>query len=138
MAGMFAAKPFTTALTPQQEASYSAWQQRLPYHLRSDEDYDLRGAFLDNAQEAANGHLTDKFKKPNHMTFSDDSQYSNTSNMGGQWVGSDKTGWAFYASPYNLSQHNSAQMRDYFDQAEPDAGLLLPIDWSLPPRKIVR
>jgi len=35
-------------------------------------------------------HLDGRFKKPNHMTYSDE---------GYGWIGSDKIGWTFYPSP---------------------------------------
>jgi hypothetical protein len=52
-------------------------------------DYDLRGAYLANMQRAENGHMGDQFKKPNHPTFSDQSQYAVGDQRArmGYWVG---------------------------------------------------
>lgn len=52
-------------------------------------DYDLRGAYLANMQRADNGHMGDRFKKPNHPTFSDQSQYAVGDQRGraGSWAG---------------------------------------------------
>ncbi len=69
------------------------------------------------------GHTTDKFKKPNHPTFSDESQYSGQNgNVGGHW-GDDGT---FTPSNTNLTQHTSAELQQYFKQNEPDTKLVLP------------
>ena len=35
--------------------------------------------------KGAGGHYTDKFKLPNHPTFSDESIYSNSNTPGGHW-----------------------------------------------------
>ena len=81
--------PYNTFLTPQQEAAFAVWKQRMAPN-DSGEDYDLRGAFLADAKHAANGHMTDQFKKPNHPTFSNQSQYAPYApEQAGQWGGKD-------------------------------------------------
>ena len=53
-------------------------------------DYDLRGAYKAGAgKDPTSGHMTDQFKKPNHPTFSDQSQYATGANRdrAGTWVG---------------------------------------------------
>jgi hypothetical protein len=127
------APTYDTPLGPR-EAQFQQWQGHLPPNLQNTGDYDLRGAFLGNAHAASNGHLTDTWKKPNHMTFSSDSQYSNPAQMGGQWAGDDKSGWGFWASPFNLQQHPATELADYFRQYEPDSTVVLPINYSLPRR----
>ncbi len=50
-------------------------------------DYDLRGAFAAGQGRGGNGHMTDQFKKPNHPTFSNESQYAEGENAkyAGHW-----------------------------------------------------
>lgn len=75
-----------TRLTPEQEANFQVWRARLPDHLRGSSDYDLRGAYLENAQQSADAHLTDRYKKPNHQTFSNQSIYAPLApHMAGDW-----------------------------------------------------
>lgn len=132
--GLFGAAPtFDTPLQPNQEAAYQAWAQA---HGRTNDtqDYDLRGAWLSNANEAANGHLPDTWKKPNHPTFSAESQYSTPEHSGGQWVSDGQGGWAFWASPYNVQNLGVRGLSDYFNTREPGSTLLFPFNYRLPPR----
>jgi len=79
---------FDTALTPEEEKEFTAWKQK--YAPRdSGEDYDYRGAFKAGEKPGKDGHWTDKFKKPNHPTFSDQSQYATGENKdkAGTWKG---------------------------------------------------
>lgn len=116
---------FGTTLSAPKEEEYQRWRQALSPALQNEGDYDLRGAFSGNAQAASNGHLPDTYKLPNHITFSEGSQYSDPTNPGGQWI--DKDGkWSFWASPANTQYHTPAQLGAYFKQYEPDASLILP------------
>ena len=92
----------------------NSWQEMLfqasPY-ARDTYDYDARGAWLEMQlnplfQRFSNGHLGDKYKKPNHPTFSDESMYhGNSGYYGGHWskdvYGRDvfTPGMNFYAPP---------------------------------------
>lgn len=80
-------KFYNTQLTPQQEQQYQQWVQTLPINLRSDYDYDLRGAWLNGDLPDQNYHMTDKWKKPWHPTFSNESVYSTPQAPGGHWDG---------------------------------------------------
>jgi hypothetical protein len=113
---------YNTPLTPQQERQF-----RTAYPDAKDlYDYDLRGAWLSGAAKANNGHLPDTFKKPNHPTFSAESQYSGRDGYaGGQWEGDDKAGWTYTASPTNLQFHPVDQLQDYFQRVEPNSHLLV-------------
>jgi hypothetical protein len=122
--------PYDTRLSPHDEQAFQQWAahaQRLGDLM----DYDLRGAWKTNAKMAANGHLPDTFKKPNHPTFSRDSQYSTPQHAGGDWVQAQDGKWVFAASPLNMSNMGPNRLSEYFNQVEPDASLLLPIDWRL-------
>lgn len=97
-------------------------------------NYDLRGYFNEaGGAQTDGGHLPDKFKKPNHPTFSDESIYNGTATpdggeyQGGKWEGDDKSGWTFQPS-LNMAATPKAQeeLRQYFQEFEPDAVLVMP------------
>lgn len=66
---------YNTKLSPEEEDLFTAWKKRNAPN-DSGVDYDLRGVFKDNLNPTDNGHWSDKFKKPNHETFSDESKYA--------------------------------------------------------------
>lgn len=79
---------YNTTLTDGSKGAYERW---LDHNAPGDAggDYDYRGAFAaGQARGGANGHFTDQFKKPNHETFSDESQYAPASpETAGHWAG---------------------------------------------------
>lgn len=97
-------------------------------------DYDLRGFFKEGqGLEGTEGHFTDKYKKPNHPTFSDESQYHGAPNPaggkleGGRWEGDDETGWKFIPSAsMAATPEKQAALKRYFQKNEPDAVLVMP------------
>lgn len=113
---------YNTQLSPEQEAQFRA-QFPDPHDLY---DYDLRGAFAAGATKAANGHLPDTYKKPNHPTFSTGSQYSRGPQMGGTWSDLGNGKWAFHASPVNLQYASPYELKDYFGRKEQGNQLFLP------------
>lgn len=120
---------YETPLTPEERIQFAAWKQK---NAPSDsgEDYDLQGAFkadiAGTLPRDSRGHTTDQFKKPNHPTFSVESQYSGKNGeIGGRWE--DKNGKVtFYASPTNLKYQSAADLKRYFAENEPDVTLVLP------------
>ena len=70
-----ASAPQQTQLTPEQEQQFQQWKAKYAPN-DSGQDYDLRGAFKAGVVPAANGHMPDTFKLPNHPTFSNESQYA--------------------------------------------------------------
>lgn len=122
---------FGTKLSAKDETCYQGWRSHLPSDLQNEGDYDLRGAWQGNAQEAANGHLPDTYKLPNHITFSTGSQYSTPQTPGGEWIDAGNDRWAFWASPYNLQQHSGSELGSYFNQYEPNSAVVLPIGYKL-------
>lgn len=118
---------YNTKLSPEDEKKFEAWA-KANGRLGDVADYDLRGAWKANAKEADNGHLPDTFKKPNHPTFSDESQYSNPTNgVGGKWQQDTDGKWAFYPSEANLKNMTPDELRAYFQKEEPDAKLVMPL-----------
>lgn len=130
MAGL--ADLFTTILSQQNEGRYQDWRRQLPSDLQNEGDYDLRGAFLAAAQADGRLHMTDRFKKPNHMTFSDGSQYSTPQHQGGHWSDAGGDQFVFWASPYNMQQHSLPEIQQYFDRYEPQSTAIYPINYNLP------
>lgn len=122
---------FNTPLTPEQEQQFQAWLQQRSAAAGRDlsndlHDYDLRGAWLSGAATASNGHLPDTFKKPNHPTFSDQSQYSSLDRPGGAWSQALGGSWAFTPSSHNLRQFSPEALQQYWQRAEPGNRLILP------------
>ena len=79
---------FDTKLTPQQEAEFQKWKSQYA-PKDSGYDYDYRGAYLDGLKPSeTNGHWSDKYKKPNHPTFSNESKYAkDMPQLAGHWDG---------------------------------------------------
>lgn len=79
---------YNTPISAAQFAAYQAWARANGQDpVKGKYDYDLQGAFLAGSKTGARGHLTDQFKKPNHPTFSNESQYNGIDGyVGGQWT----------------------------------------------------
>lgn len=113
---------FNTTLRPTDEVAFQAWAKQASTDQGRDVlgdlyNYDLRGWWKDGDGRAANGHLTDAYKKPNHPTFSDQSVYSNGANRGGQWTQTPDGSWQYYARHGNSL--TPAQLAEYFATVEP-------------------
>lgn len=107
--------------------AYQAWLKK--YGVKESNDYDTRAAFKAGLIPDKRGHLTDEYKLPNHITYSEESLSSKQKNAppAGKWVGDDKTGWTFYASPTNIANAGGAdKLVDYFKRVEPGVKLVLP------------
>lgn len=94
-------------------------------------DYDYEGAKRAGVKADARGHMPDTYKLPNHMTFSDDSVYSQPGHEGGKWRQAPNGRWGFWASPENLRQHSLPEMQSYFAQVEPDSFAVYPSDYRV-------
>ena len=96
-----------TKLSDVEEVKYQAWKSKLPKNLQWEGDYDLRGLWKENpnATPSANLHFTDKYKLPNHPTFSDQSIYFNpsTKKYAGKWIESD-TSWDYIPYDTNIKK----------------------------------
>lgn len=92
---------YTTKLTPTEQAQFNKWANEMrakgAINPRDNfTDYDMQGYWknevLNNTNLAggnAQAHFTDKYKKPNHLTFSNESIYAKGSNAryAGRWNG---------------------------------------------------
>ena len=125
---------FNTQLTPDQEAAYQAWGQqealrRGGRNPASDVyDYDMRGFWKSGQSFADNGHAGDKYKKPNHPTFSNQSQYHGVDgHQGGTWGGGQNgQPWTFTPGATNLQIHDPRALQQYFRDREQGNQLILP------------
>jgi hypothetical protein len=111
---------YNTPLPANRQADYSQWLNALPKQLQNSRDYDLQGAFLSGAGPSSNAHLTDQFKKPNHATFSDQSQYNGVDGYtGGKWTDN-----GYQPSATNLQFRAQPELQKYFNEVEPGIPLL--------------
>lgn len=118
---------YNTTLTPEEEAEYEAWANGVG-RAGDVYDYDLRGAWKEGTVRSMEGHFPDTFKKPNHPTFSDESIYNGVDGyQGGHWSeeGPDTNSWTFTPGETNLKFRDSDQLVNYFNEAEPEAKLIL-------------
>jgi hypothetical protein len=94
------------------------WLYNLP--PKQAEDYDLAGyiAKYGVPDQSKGQHLTDEFKMPNHMTFSDESMYSNPTTQGGHWDQGGQNLYSFTPSQYNLENTPATKLIDYFKNVE--------------------
>lgn len=116
---------YNTPLSAQDETAFQDWVKQTG-RAQDLYDYDLRGAWKAGDHPAANGHLPDTYKKPNHPTFSDESQYSGKDGfVGGHWAQAGKR-WSYEPSDTVLQMHGADRLHAYFKQVEPDSTLIMP------------
>lgn len=113
---------FNTVLAPDEEEKYQAWATE--NHREKDVyDYDLRGAWKElqsgTMSEDERGHLGDKYKKPNHPTFSDQSIYSGQDGVAGGVWSRNAEGKDVYTPGRKLSSVEADRLRRYFLRNEP-------------------
>ena len=70
------------------------------------------------------GHGSDKGKLPNHITFSNQSDYATKNNPGGIW-GKDFQGNTFTPTKNMIKQHGIENYINYFKNTEPDTRLII-------------
>lgn len=109
-----------TYLPPEDEIAFQKWAGN---RIGDTQDYDLRGyyAAVQGRVPVGDAHLPDTYKKPNHPTFSNESQYHGTATgaFGGQWYPTPG-GYAFETGPAN----NNPELGRYFQEVEPDVVLV--------------
>ena len=107
---------FNTQLTPQEERAFREWAGPKVKDLY---DYDLKGFWKSGAELDERAHGTDLFKKPNHPTFSDQSQYHTPETPGGSWSVTEQGQTVFTPSRHNLNNMPLPELKRYFDTVEP-------------------
>lgn len=114
--------------------TYEQLKEYLTKTDRMSDDYDYEAAFNDPeeykmwiSEETKNpgkGYWSDKYKKPNHITFSIESIYSDPDKVtGGRWITQEGKEY-FITSPYLESKHRLDEYLNYFSKYEPNVGLI--------------
>ena len=119
---------YNTKLSPADER---AFQQDVKKAKREMDliDYDLRGYWKElkskgQTLSSAKGHFPDKYKKPNHPTFSEESIYDGRGGMkGGKWT--QENGQWVYTPGMRLTAPAARALLEYFRKHEPTARLNL-------------
>ncbi len=98
---------------------FEDWYKTVPREKSDTTNYDLEKAYtelpfeeLEQFRTIPEKHLDGRFKKPNHMTYSDE---------GYGWIGSDKIGWTFYPSPRQQQLYPYEKYVEYWNQNEPNS-----------------
>lgn len=118
---------FNTELNPEDEKKFRKWIQTAPMYLRRNHsfDYDLRGAWKAGVLKPGK-RLPEKFKKPNHPTFSTESRYHSRYHFaGGNWQKINDLQYGFIPSEHNLRMYNKKELLAYFKANEPNNLLVL-------------
>lgn len=117
---------FNTMLSDKEEKKFQDWfkdmqDKGMIAETDTGFDYDFRGAFKDGYKPVKQSddkyHWTDKYKKPNHVTFSKESKYAE--GLWAQYAGSwstDKNGNVKY-TPSNI-QYPHAEQQLYYDMTK--------------------
>lgn len=108
--------------------AYRAYLQRYHKDDREAETYDIKGAFLAGEKPDEYGHMTDRYKKPNHPTFSTDSQYhGRDGEEGGTWDDKSRT---FMPGKSNTKYRKPEDLKKFFAWAEHPTGWKLSDKWK--------
>lgn len=118
---------YNTKLAPEEEAKFQGWAKENG-KLKDAYDYDIRGFWKDGAAFSENGHGSDYYKKPNHPTFSEESQYHGSDgHFGGRWNKNEEGETvSFTPSSTNLKNMSQEQLQRYFDEVEQGIKLDIP------------
>lgn len=118
---------YNTQLTPDEESAYQAWAKGQGRE-KDVFNYDLRGAWKElqsgTMSEDERGHLGDKYKKPNHPTFSTESIYNGKDGyQGGVWSRNGNVD--VYTPQHKLTPEQAKRLKLYFAQNEEGVALNL-------------
>jgi hypothetical protein len=118
---------YNTQLTPDEESAYQAWAKGQGRE-KDVFNYDLRGAWKElqsgTMSEDERGHLGDKYKKPNHPTFSTESIYNGKDGyQGGIWSRNGNVD--VYTPQHKLTPEQAKRLKLYFAQNEEGVALNL-------------
>lgn len=114
---------FNTPLSDEEEAAFAQWVME-NNRMRDLYNYDLRGAWKElnsgSMSADARGHLGDKYKKPNHPTFSVESVYAkHFPERAVEW-GVGAQGTNIY-SAQGMSPDEFRYLQRYFQAVEPNS-----------------
>lgn len=87
-------------------------------------NYDLRGFWKSRSKRDERGHGSDRYKKPNHPTFSDESKYHDVDgHHGGRWMKRGEQN-VFVPGSSNRKYWRRKMLKQYFDLYEPETELV--------------
>lgn len=125
---------YNTPLSDRNQQRFNNWlaaeSKRRGREISNDmADYDLKGYWLNGGYKntSGQGHMPDTYKKPNHPTFSNQSQYHGTMSPWG--VPFEGGHWADDGSSYTPSEtmlrytHPQDFLQRYMEQVEPGVRL---------------
>ncbi len=131
-------KSFNTKLNVQEASDFALWKLEELKQSGKDwskdmQDYDVQG-FFKSGKTLMGGHGTDKFKKPNHSTFSNESMYSGSKTRtgkgvyeGGAWGKRDgRDTFTPHKSMFKNKTHDPETMSKYFESYESGSELIFP------------
>ena len=130
---------YNTPLTPDEQVAFDAWvaseSQRQGRDILMDKGaYDIQGFWKSGDYKSMDedNHGSDRWKKPNHPTFSNQSIYHGVDGMqGGTWM--DNGGYR--PSPYTMSLYDKGYY-DWMFGLEPHRPEHLDMTINLPPKPI--
>ena len=113
---------YNTQLTPEEEIQFQKWAKENDA-LNDLYDYDARGAWKElmsgTMSKDARGHLGDKYKKPNHPTFSDQSIYHGKDGfVGGSWIPTPNGQSVFFNPSNSTNMMPKSGLQGYMLYAE--------------------
>jgi hypothetical protein len=125
---------YDTPLSSRDEVAFQIWaqNQRNAAGGKAINDlpvYDVRGLYLAVGGRTlkAGQHGTDRFKKPTHPTFSNESMYHSLTTPGGRW-GNENGQPTFYATPFNVNTLGGpeAYQRKFLEETGGNVKLVMP------------
>ena len=133
MSGEDLSSEYNTELSEKEESQFNSWAKKQSAlrgrDILSDmKDYDLKGYYKSEGKNFKGiGHMPDTYKKPNHPTFSSESQYHSESQPGGEWNQLSKGRWSFTPSEKMInSPEKIKSLKQYFSENERGSVLNIP------------
>ena len=94
--------------------------RQIPEPTEKNPDYNYAGYISKYGvpDQSKGQHLTDEFKLPEHITYSEGSMYSSPDIQGGKWQSGGNDRWQFTPSDFNNSQVSPEEYARYFSERE--------------------
>ena len=122
---------YDTVLSPMDEQRFRLWAKTYSspdVNLLDTSNYDMRGYFKEHgdAPHTIGDHFNDTYKKPNHITFSNESKYHTEDMPGGQWDEYAQNKDVFIPAPHQVDTAKKRnELRQYFEKYEPNSNLAI-------------
>lgn len=108
---------YNTELTPEEQVQFDQWVKQASAKRGSDVmmdqgTYDIKGWWKNDRTNDVDGHGSDRWKKPNHPKFTDESIYSGADGFQpGTWEGD-----AFLPSKQTMNLYGERGLKRYFNE----------------------